>query len=54
MLLVAFLSTGASHGRLPSVNVPSDRLTVWLTGRVGGCLDGSPKDSCCHYLRAGD
>lgn len=34
---------------------PTDRLADgggwegdWL------CLDGSPKDSCCHYLQAGD
>ncbi|XP_034756644.1 tripartite motif-containing protein 67 [Etheostoma cragini] len=27
---------GVSHGRLPSLNVPTDRLTVWLVAREGG------------------
>lgn len=46
-----FLSRRVSHGSLPSLNVPTDRLTVWLMEEDGGGgLDGSPKHSCCHYL----
>lgn len=49
-----FLSHTESHGSLPSLNVPTDRLTVWLMEEDGGGGYGSPEDSCCHYLQAGD